>query len=60
MAVHRHQQDIFNWMALCEWYQAKCLQCSSMLGQMSAFLQGTMPTMSEDVPWPTIQSEGDI
>jgi hypothetical protein len=60
MAIDRHEQDILNWMSLCEWYQAKCLQCSNVLGQMMAFLQGTTPTTSEVVTWPTTQSEGDI
>lgn len=59
IAIHRHEQDILNWMSLCEWYQTKCLQCSSMLGQMSAFLQSTMPAASEVGTWPTTQIERD-
>ncbi|KAJ5883446.1 uncharacterized protein N7473_010332 [Penicillium subrubescens] len=47
IAIQRHEQDILNWMSLCEWYQTKCLQCSSVLDQMSAFLQGNMPAASE-------------
>lgn len=39
--IHLHQQDISNWMAVAEWYQSKCFQCSNMLGQMMAFLQDT-------------------
>jgi hypothetical protein len=41
MTIHLHQQDILNWMALYEWYQVRCLQCSNVLSQMSSFLQGT-------------------
>ncbi|CAG8898481.1 unnamed protein product [Penicillium egyptiacum] len=41
MTIHLHQQDILNWMAVAEWYQTKCFQCSSVLGQMMAFLQDT-------------------
>jgi hypothetical protein len=59
MAIHRHEQDIMSWMSLCEWYQTKCLQCSSVLEQMIAFLQGTMPAASEVGTWPTTQSRGD-
>ncbi|KAE8349462.1 hypothetical protein BDV28DRAFT_160461 [Aspergillus coremiiformis] len=33
-------QEIFKWMDICEWYQARCLHCSTILGQMTAFLQG--------------------
>lgn len=39
--IYLHQQDISNWMAVAEWYQTKCFQCSNMLGQMMAFLQDT-------------------
>lgn len=39
--IHLHQQDISNWMAVAEWYQTKCFQCSNVLGQMMAFLQDT-------------------
>lgn len=59
-AIHLHQQDISSLMSLCEWYQAKCLQCSTVLGQMMAFLQATTPTTPQEVPWPTTQREGDI
>ncbi|KAJ5328739.1 hypothetical protein N7452_009129 [Penicillium brevicompactum] len=41
MTIHIHQQDILNWMAVAEWYQMKCFQCSNVLGQMMAFLQDT-------------------
>jgi hypothetical protein len=41
MTIHIHQQDISNWMAVAEWYQMKCFQCSNVLGQMMAFLQDT-------------------
>lgn len=41
MTIHLHQQDILNWMALCEWYQVRCLHCSNVLSQMTSFLQGT-------------------
>jgi hypothetical protein len=41
MTIHIHQQDISNWMAVAEWYQMKCFQCSNVLGQMTAFLQDT-------------------
>lgn len=39
MTVHIQQQDILKWIALTEWYQSRCLQCSDILGQMMAFLQ---------------------
>jgi chromosome segregation ATPase len=41
MTIQLHQQDILNWMAVAEWYQTKCFQCSNVLGQMMAFLQDT-------------------
>jgi hypothetical protein len=41
MTIHIHQQEISNWMAIAEWYQIKCSQCSNVLGQMMAFLQET-------------------
>lgn len=54
MTIHLHQQDILNWMALCEWYQIRCLQCSNVLGQMMAFLQGST---SEITTWPSSQTQ---
>jgi hypothetical protein len=41
MTIHLHQQDISDWMAIAEWYQTKCFQCSNVLGQMIGFLQDT-------------------
>lgn len=53
MTIHLHQQDILDWMALSEWYQLRCLQCSEVLGQAMAFLQG-FP--SEITAWPSGQA----
>lgn len=60
MAIHRHEQDMLNLRSLCEWYQSKCLQCSSVLGQMMTLLQGTTDPTSEIGTWPTTQGQGDI
>lgn len=38
--VQFHQQNTLNWMALCEWYEMRGLQCSNVLGHLMAFMQG--------------------
>lgn len=53
MTVYLYQQDILSWMALSEWYQIRCLQCSDVLGQMINFLQGT----PSETTYTTNQSE---
>lgn len=37
--IQFHQENVMNWMALSEWYRARCLQCSDSLGHIMAFLQ---------------------
>ena len=46
MTVHVQQQDLLNWMALCEWYEVRSLQCSDVLCQLMAFMQGDSSTLS--------------
>lgn len=46
MTVHVQKQDLLNWMALCEWYEVRSLQCSDVLRQLMAFMQGDSSTLS--------------
>lgn len=39
MAIHLHQQDIQNWMAVAEVYQTSSIQSSDALGKIIAFVQ---------------------
>ncbi|KAJ5641204.1 hypothetical protein N7490_005204 [Penicillium lividum] len=45
--INRQKEETLSWMALSQWYQARSLQCSDVLGQMMMFLQGTMTELPE-------------